>query len=88
MIEGIREERHEDVRARKSADVLDKLPDEHDDHIGGSHPTDGGTERDQQAPNDGDVLFSEFFGERPSRKDADPHGNAADDIDEHLRNAV
>ena len=88
MIEGIGEERHEDISAGQTADILDKLPCKHDDHVGRRQPTDERTQRIENEARNGDVFLTKLLGKRPHGKDTDTHGHAADDVDERLRDAV
>ena len=88
MIEPVRKERHKHIRTGQTADVLDELADEHDNHVGGHHPADGTPDGIQHKPPHRYIAFAELLGERPYRKDTDAHGHPADDGNEHLRGAV
>ena len=88
MIKGIGEERHEDISAGQTADILDELTCKHDDHVGRHQPADERTQRIEHKACNGDVLLAELLGKRPHGENADAHGDAADDVDERLRDAV
>ena len=88
VIEGIGKERHEDISAGQTADILDELTSKHDDHVGRRQPADERTQRIEHKARNGDVLLAELLGKRPNGENADTHGHTADDVDERLCNAV
>ena len=88
MIQYIRKQRHKYIGAWQTADILNKLPDEHNNHVGGEQPAHRAADSVQNKSHQGYIPLAEFFCQRPHGKNADAHGNAADHRNQGLGNAV
>ena len=88
VVKNVGKQRHKDIGAGQPADVLDELPHQHNGHIGGVHPANGTADGVQHKAHRRDIALTEFLRQRPHRKNADPHGNTADNRDQRLGNAV
>ena len=88
VVEGVREEGHEDIGARETPDVLDELPAEEEGEIGRDEAADEAADGVDEEADDRHVLLPEALGQRPDGEDADAHRDAADDGDKGLGDPV
>ena len=88
VIQPVGKKRHKNVSAWEPSDVLYKLPDKNNRHIRRHGPADGTSDRIENESRKRHVPLAELLCQRPHGKDADAHGNAADNRDHRLRHTV
>ena len=88
MIQHIRKQGHKHIGARQASHIFDELADKHHGHIGGEYPADSAADGVKDKAHKGHIAFPELLCQRPHSKDADAHGNAADDGEHRLGEAV
>ena len=88
MIQNIREEGHEHIGTGQAADVLDELANQHHHHIGREQPADDAAQGIEDEAHGRHVPLSELLGQGPHGEDADAHGDASDDRQKGLGDAV
>ena len=88
MVENVREQRLEDVRARQTADILDKLSRKDDRVALRIQKADERPDAVEHKAGGRHISLAELLCERPHREDADSHRNSANDRHEHLRASV
>ena len=88
MIQHICKQCHKHIGTGQTAHILDELSHQNDDHIFRGQPADGAAHRHQNHAGHGHIPLAKLLCQGPHRKDTNAHGNAAQNRNQRLGNAI